>query len=99
MSALVDRVYAMNVGRRSLRQGCRSDGERAVRKVYLGGRSTAARPEASFVDAQTPFLEMRILSVVYDKAEALRASRCTCIPASSSPSRTERRRQDDPCST
>jgi branched-chain amino acid transport system ATP-binding protein len=45
-----------------------------VRKVYLGGAlTTAARPEASFVDAQTPFLEIENLSVVYDKAQALEA--------------------------
>jgi branched-chain amino acid transport system ATP-binding protein len=43
-----------------------------VRKVYLGGAlTTAARPEVAFSDAETPFLEIESLSVVYDKAQAL----------------------------
>ena len=73
MSALVDRVYAMNVGEK-IAEGTVAEvmANETVRKVYLGGAlETAARPEASFVDAQTPFLEIENLSVVYDKAQAL----------------------------
>jgi branched-chain amino acid transport system ATP-binding protein len=73
MSALVDRVYAMNVGEK-IAEGTVSEvmANETVRKVYLGGAlTTAARPEAAFADAQTPFLEIENLSVVYDKAQAL----------------------------
>jgi branched-chain amino acid transport system ATP-binding protein len=73
MSALVDRVYAMNVGEK-IAEGTVAEvmANETVRKVYLGGAlETAARPEASFADAQTPFLEIENLSVVYDKAQAL----------------------------
>ena len=73
MSALVDRVYAMNVGEK-IAEGTVAEvmANETVRKVYLGGAlTTAARPEAAFADAQTPFLEIENLSVVYDKAQAL----------------------------
>jgi branched-chain amino acid transport system ATP-binding protein len=73
MSALVDRVYAMNVGEK-IAEGTVAEvmTNETVRKVYLGGAlTTAARPEAAFADAQTPFLEIENLSVVYDKAQAL----------------------------
>jgi branched-chain amino acid transport system ATP-binding protein len=73
MSALVDRVYAMNVGEK-IAEGTVAQvmADETVRKVYLGGAlETAARPEASFADAQTPFLEVQNLNVVYDKAQAL----------------------------
>jgi branched-chain amino acid transport system ATP-binding protein len=73
MSALVDRVYAMNVGEK-IAEGTVAEvmANETVRKVYLGGAlETAARPEASFADAQTPFLKIDNLSVVYDKAQAL----------------------------
>jgi branched-chain amino acid transport system ATP-binding protein len=73
MSALVDRVYAMNVGEK-IAEGTVAEvmANETVRKVYLGGAlETAARPEASFADAQTPFLEIENLKVVYDKAQAL----------------------------
>jgi len=73
MSALVDRVYAMNVGEK-IAEGTVAEvmANETVRRVYLGGAlTTAARREASFVDAQTPFLEIENLSVVYDKAQAL----------------------------
>jgi branched-chain amino acid transport system ATP-binding protein len=73
MSALVDRVYAMNVGER-IAEGTVAEvmANETVRKVYLGGAlTTAARPETAFADAQTPFLEIESLSVVYDKAQAL----------------------------
>ena len=73
MSALVDRVYAMNVGEKIAEGTVREVmANETVRKVYLGGAlETAARPEASFADAQTPFLEIENLNVVYDKAQAL----------------------------
>ena len=73
MSALVDRVYAMNVGEK-IAEGTVQEvmANETVRKVYLGGAlETAARPEASFADAQTPFLEIENLNVVYGKAQAL----------------------------
>jgi branched-chain amino acid transport system ATP-binding protein len=73
MSALVDRVYAMNVGEK-IAEGTVQEvmANETVRKVYLGGAlETAARPEASFADAQTPFLAIENLNVVYDKAQAL----------------------------
>ena len=73
MSALVDRVYAMNVGEK-IAEGTVQEvmANETVRRVYLGGAlTTAARPEASFVDAQTPFLEIENLNVVYGKAQAL----------------------------
>jgi branched-chain amino acid transport system ATP-binding protein len=75
MSALVDRVYAMNVGEK-IAEGTVAEvmANETVRKVYLGGAlATAARPEAAFADAQTPFLEVENLNVVYDKAQALEA--------------------------
>jgi branched-chain amino acid transport system ATP-binding protein len=75
MSALVDRVYAMHVGER-IAEGSVEEvmANETVRKVYLGGAiETAARPESAFDDAQTPFLEIDNLSVVYDKAQALEA--------------------------
>ena len=75
MSALVDRVYAMNVGEK-IAEGTVAEvmANETVRKVYLGGAlETAARPESAFDDAQTPFLEIENLSVVYDKAQALEA--------------------------
>ena len=73
MSALVDRVYAMNVGEK-IAEGTVQEvmANETVRKVYLGGAlKTAARPETSFADAQTPFLEIENLNVVYGKAQAL----------------------------
>ncbi len=75
MSALVDRVYAMHVGEKIV-EGTVAEvmADETVRKVYLGGAiETAARPESAFDDAQTPFLEIDNLSVVYDKAQALEA--------------------------
>jgi branched-chain amino acid transport system ATP-binding protein len=75
MSALVDRVYAMNVGEK-IAEGTVAEvmANETVRKVYLGGAiETAARPESAFDDAQTPFLAIDNLSVVYDKAQALEA--------------------------
>jgi len=73
ISALVDRVYAMHVGEK-IAEGTVKEvmANETVRKVYLGGAlETAARPETSFADTQTPFLEIENLSVVYDKAQAL----------------------------
>jgi branched-chain amino acid transport system ATP-binding protein len=43
-----------------------------VRRVYLGGAiETTARPESSFRDAATPFLEVEKVNVNYGKAQAL----------------------------
>jgi branched-chain amino acid transport system ATP-binding protein len=75
MSALVDRVYAMNVGEK-IAEGTVAEvmANETVRRVYLGGAlETAARPESAFNEAQTRFLEIENLSVVYDKAQALEA--------------------------
>ena len=73
ISALVDRVFAMHAGER-IAEGTAQDvmQNEIVRKVYLGGAlETAARPEAAFGDVATPFLDVRDLSVVYGKAQAL----------------------------
>jgi branched-chain amino acid transport system ATP-binding protein len=73
VARLVDRVLAMYVGERiaegSADEVMRND---TVRRVYLGGSiETAARPESSFRDATTPFLEVKNVSVHYGKAQAL----------------------------
>ena len=73
VSRLVDRVLAMYVGER-IAEGTADEVMRdeTVRRVYLGGSiETAARPESSFRDAATPFLEIKNLSVHYGKAQAL----------------------------
>jgi branched-chain amino acid transport system ATP-binding protein len=73
VSALVDRVFAMYVGER-IAEGTAEEVMRdpTVRRVYLGGTlETAARPESSFRDAKTPFLEVDKLNVFYGKAQAL----------------------------
>ena len=73
VSALVDRIFAMYVGERiaegSVQEVMRDE---TVRRVYLGGAlQTAARPESSFKDGATPFLEVQGVSVLYGKAQAL----------------------------
>jgi branched-chain amino acid transport system ATP-binding protein len=73
VSALVDRIFAMYVGERiaegSVEEVMRDE---TVRRVYLGGAlETAARPESTFADRATPFLEVERLDVVYGKARAL----------------------------
>jgi len=46
--------------------------DETVRRVYLGGALvTAARPEAVFRDADTPFLAVEDVNVLYGKAQAL----------------------------
>jgi len=73
VSRLVDRVIAMYVGER-IAEGTAEEVMRneTVRRVYLGGSiETAARPESSFRDAATPFLEVDKVSVQYGKAQAL----------------------------
>jgi branched-chain amino acid transport system ATP-binding protein len=73
VARLVDRVLAMYVGER-IAEGTAEEVMRdeTVRRVYLGGSiETAARPESSFRDAATPFLEVRNVSVHYGKAQAL----------------------------
>jgi branched-chain amino acid transport system ATP-binding protein len=73
VSRLVDRVIAMYVGER-IAEGSADEVMRneTVRRVYLGGTiETAARPESSFRDAATPFLEIDKVSVHYGKAQAL----------------------------
>src|SRR5580700_2866660 len=72
VARLVDSVIAMYVGER-IAEGTAEEVMRdeKVRRVYLGGSiETAARPEASFRDA-TPFLEVKEVSVLYGKAQAL----------------------------
>jgi branched-chain amino acid transport system ATP-binding protein len=73
VAALVDRVFAMYVGER-IAEGTADEVMRdeTVRRVYLGGSlETASRPESSFRDAATPFLQVDDLSVFYGKALAL----------------------------
>jgi branched-chain amino acid transport system ATP-binding protein len=73
VARLVDRVLAMYVGER-IAEGSADEVMRdeTVRRVYLGGSiETAARPESSFSDAATPFLEVEKVSVHYGKAQAL----------------------------
>ncbi len=73
VARLVDRVIAMYVGER-IAEGTADEVMRneTVRRVYLGGSiETAARPESSFGDAATPFLEVDKVSVNYGKAQAL----------------------------
>jgi branched-chain amino acid transport system ATP-binding protein len=73
VARLVDRVIAMYVGER-IAEGTSEEVMRndTVRRVYLGGSiETAARPESSFRDAVTPFLEVDGVSVQYGKAQAL----------------------------
>jgi branched-chain amino acid transport system ATP-binding protein len=73
ISALVDRIYAMHVGERIAEGAVQEVMENeTVRRVYLGGAlTTAARPETAFRDAEAPFLDIKNLSVHYDKAQAL----------------------------
>jgi branched-chain amino acid transport system ATP-binding protein len=73
VAALADQVFAMYVGER-IAAGTVDDVMRdeTVRRVYLGGAlTTAARPESTFRDAQTPFLAIDNLNVHYGKAQAL----------------------------
>jgi branched-chain amino acid transport system ATP-binding protein len=73
VSRLVDRVLAMYVGER-IAEGSAEEvmHDEIVRRVYLGGSlETAARPESSFHDAATPFLEVCNVGVQYGKAQAL----------------------------
>jgi branched-chain amino acid transport system ATP-binding protein len=73
VARLVDRVLAMYVGER-IAEGTADEVMRdeTVRRVYLGGSlETAARPESTFRDAATPFLEVANLGVQYGKAQAL----------------------------
>jgi branched-chain amino acid transport system ATP-binding protein len=73
VSRLVDRVLAMYVGQR-IAEGSAEEVMRdeTVRRVYLGGSlEPAARPESSFRDTATPFLEVDNVGVQYGKAQAL----------------------------
>ena len=73
VARLVDRVLAMYVGER-IAEGSAEEVMRdeTVRRVYLGGSiETVARPESSFRDRTTPFLEVANVSVQYGKAQAL----------------------------
>ncbi len=72
VSTLVDGVLAMYLGE-SIAEGTAADVMRdeIVRRVYLGGALTsAARPEASFVD-KCPALRVKNVGVVYGKSRAL----------------------------
>jgi ABC-type branched-subunit amino acid transport system ATPase component len=73
VAALVDRVFAMYLGER-IAEGSADEVMRneTVRRVYLGGSiETAARPESTFKDADTPLLQVDKVSVLYGKAQAL----------------------------
>jgi branched-chain amino acid transport system ATP-binding protein len=73
VARLVDRVLAMYVGER-IAEGSAEEVMRneTVRRVYLGGSlETAERPESSFSDTATPFLDVEKVSVRYGKAQAL----------------------------
>jgi branched-chain amino acid transport system ATP-binding protein len=66
-------VLAMYVGER-IAEGTAEEVMRdeTVRRVYLGGSiETAARPESTFRDSITPFLQVNNVSVQYGKAQAL----------------------------
>jgi branched-chain amino acid transport system ATP-binding protein len=73
VAALVDRVFALYLGER-IAEGTPDEVMRneTVRRVYLGGSiETAARPESTFKDADTPLLQVDKVSVLYGKAQAL----------------------------
>jgi ABC-type branched-subunit amino acid transport system ATPase component len=73
VAAMVDRVFAMYLGER-IAEGSAEEVMRneTVRRVYLGGSiETAARPESTFTDADTPLLQVDKVSVLYGKAQAL----------------------------
>jgi ABC-type branched-subunit amino acid transport system ATPase component len=75
VAALVDRVFAMYLGER-IAEGSADEVMRneTVRRVYLGGSiETAARPESTFKDADTPLLQVDKVSVLYGKAQALQS--------------------------
>ncbi len=73
VAALADRVVAMYLGERiAAGTAAQVMRDETVRRVYLGGAiTTAARPETSFADGDTPLLQVRDLSVFYGKAQAL----------------------------
>ncbi|MGI4796998.1 MAG: ATP-binding cassette domain-containing protein [Janthinobacterium lividum] len=73
VSALADRVVAMYLGERiAVGTADQVMRDEQVRRVYLGGAiTTAARPETSFADGDTPLLAVQDLSVFYGKAQAL----------------------------
>jgi len=73
VAALADRVFAMYIGER-IAEGSVDEVMRdeTVKRVYLGGAlTTAARPETTFGDRETPFLAVEDASVLYGKAQAL----------------------------
>jgi branched-chain amino acid transport system ATP-binding protein len=73
IASLVDRIFAMYVGER-IAEGTVGEvlRDETVRRVYLGGAlTTAARPESTFDDRATPFLDVANLNVFYGKAQAL----------------------------
>ena len=73
VAALVDRVIALYLGEK-IAEGTATEvmADETVRRVYLGGSiETAARSESSFADRETPLLDVRDLSVFYNKAQAL----------------------------
>ena len=74
VAALVDRVLR-DVSRRATSPRARADDvmrNETVRRVYLGGAiETAARPESTLQDAETPLLQVENVSVLYGKAQAL----------------------------
>ena len=75
VAALVDRVFALYLGER-IAEGTPDEVMRneTVRRVYLGGSiETAARPESTFEDADTPLLKVDKVGVLYGKAQALQS--------------------------
>ena len=88
VSALADRVVAMYLGERiAVGTADQVMRDETVRRVYLGGAiTTAARPEMSFADAETPLLDVKDVSVFSTaRRRRWRASRSMCMSASSSP--------------
>ena len=86
VASLADRVFAMYVGER-IAEGSPAEvmNDETVRRVYLGGAlTTAARPESSFKDAATPFLEVDRSTSSTIARRRWRRRRCTSIAASSS---------------
>src|SRR6516165_3551552 len=73
VAALADRVIALYLGER-VAEGTADEvmKNETVRRVYLGGTiETHSRSEASFKDAAAPFLQIKDVSVLYGKAQAL----------------------------
>jgi ABC-type branched-subunit amino acid transport system ATPase component len=72
VAALVDRVFAMYLGER-IAEGTAEEVMRdpTVRRVYLGGEIVASQKRSAAGTAKPPLLEVKDVSVLYGKAQAL----------------------------